>query len=44
MRVFKHHQYRPATREGFELMKKCFEQLLSLALRAKIEISSGMRQ
>jgi len=44
MRVFKYHQYGPAPREGFELMDQCFEQLLTLALRAQIEISDGIRQ
>jgi hypothetical protein len=44
MRVFEDHQYRSAARKGFELIQQSFEQLLTLALRAQIEISGGIWQ
>ena len=44
MRVLKYHQHRPAARERFELMQQRLEQFLALALRAQIEIRSGIWQ
>jgi hypothetical protein len=40
--VFKYHQYRPAAREGFKLIKQCLEQLPTFALGAQIKISGGI--
>src|SRR5262249_13887224 len=44
MRVLEDHQDWPAKRQGFELMQQCFEQHLSLALRAEVEAGGGIRQ
>ena len=42
--VLEDHQNGLAPRDGFELTQQCFEQHLTLALRAEIKVGDGVRQ